>query len=65
MKNKDKYKLTNLRVSTLLKSSTTDYGMAKHWKIEIFEDGRKVDTKYCEGGGFSDLLAWLESEEEC
>lgn len=37
----------------------------RHWKIEIFKNGEHIETKYCEGGSITDLMAWLESEEEC
>ena len=65
LKNKDKYNLKDLKFKSI-RDKRQDFRLPlRHWKIEIFKDGEHIQTKYCEGGSITDLMAWLESEEEC
>lgn len=64
MKNKDRYNLKDLKFRAI-RDRRQDFRLPlRHWKIEIFKDGEHIETKYCEGGSITDLMAWLESEEE-
>lgn len=65
VKNKERYNLKDLKVK-VTRDKRHDFKLPlRHWKIEIFKNGEHIETKYCEGGSITDLMAWLESEEEC
>ncbi len=64
MKNKDRYNLKDLKVKSVFDKRHDFKLPLRHWKIEIFKNGEHIETKYCEGGSITDLMAWLESEEE-
>ena len=56
MKNKDKYKLTDL--------TKHDFEIPKkHWKIQVIKENSVVETINLKGGTMTDLLAWLESND--
>lgn len=63
MKNKDKYKLTNIvwQVSKNKKLSS-EFRLEFTTKIYLVEDGKKTELATIQGGSHSDLMAWLESE---
>lgn len=64
VKNKERYNLKDLKVK-VTRDKRHDFKLPlRHWKIEIFKNGEHIETKYCEGGSITDLMAWLESEEE-
>lgn len=63
MKNKDKYKLTDLKIKlTALPKRKFDIPK-KHWKIQVIKDNVTVETINLKGGTMTDLLAWLESND--
>lgn len=63
VKNKDRYNLKDLKFRAT-RDRRQDFKLPlRHWKIEIFKDGKHIETKYCEGGSITDLMAWLEDEE--
>lgn len=63
MKNKDKYKLTDLKIKlTELPKRKFDIPK-KHWKIQVIKDNATVETINLKGGTMTDLLAWLESND--
>ena len=64
MKNKDRYNLKDLKVKSVFDKRKDLKLPLRHWKIEIFKNGEHTQTKYCEGGSITDLMAWLESEGE-
>lgn len=65
MKNKDRYNLKDLKFRAI-RDRRQDFKLPlRHWKIEIFKDGEHIETKYCEGGSITDLMAWLESDDGC
>lgn len=61
MKNKDKYKLSELdwRVTRVVKQ---EYLVIYQTKIYLCKDAKKYHIATLEGGAHSDLLNWLESE---
>lgn len=63
MKNKDKYKLTDLKIKlTELPKRKFDIPK-KHWKIQVIKDNSVVETINLKGGTMTDLMAWLESND--
>lgn len=62
MKNKEKYKLTNLKFKTIVDKSNTYRLPVRHWQVLIYEDGVIVDHKNISGGGIADVMTWLERE---
>lgn len=63
LKNKNKYKLTDLKIK-LTELPKHDYEIPKkHWKIQVIKDSATVETINLKGGTMTDLLAWLE--ENC
>lgn len=61
MKNKCKYKLTDLKIS-LVKESKGFELPTRHWELRVIKDGITKEKITIEGGSLSDLMAWLESE---
>lgn len=62
MKNKDKYKLTDLKIKlTALPKRKFDIPK-KHWKIQVIKDNATVETINLKGGTMTDLMAWLEDD---
>lgn len=62
MKNKDKYKLTDLKIK-LTELPKHDYEVPKkHWKIQVIKDNVTVETINLKGGTMTDLMAWLEDD---
>lgn len=62
MKNKDKYKLTDLKIKlTALPKRKFDIPK-KHWKIQVIKDNVTVETINLKGGTMTDLMAWLEDD---
>ncbi len=64
MKNKDKYKLTNLKFKTENVKNESYRLPIRKWKVIIYENGVKVGYKTIDGGGISDIMAWLERDED-
>ncbi len=64
MKNKDKYKLTNLKFKTENVKNESYRLPVRKWKVIIYENGLRVDVKTIDGGGISDIMAWLERDED-
>ena len=63
VKNKDKYKLTDLKIKlTELPKRKFDIPR-KHWKNQVIKDNATVETINLKGGTMTDLLAWLESND--
>lgn len=62
MKNKDKYKLTDLKIK-LTELPKHDFDIPKkHWKIQVIKDNATVETINLKGGTMTDLMAWLEDD---
>lgn len=62
MKNKCKYKLTDLKF-TLVKEKTSGYIYPpRHWEMRVIKDGETKEKLIINGGSISDIMAWLESE---
>lgn len=65
MKNKDKYKLTDLKIK-LTELPKHDFEIPKkHWKIQVIKDSLAVETINLKGGTMTDLMSWLESDDRC
>ncbi len=64
MKNKDKYKLTNLKFKSENAKNNSYRLPVRKWKVIIYENGLRVDVKTIDGGGISDIMAWLERDED-
>ncbi len=62
MKNKDKYKLTNLKFKSENAKNESYRLPVRKWKVIIYENGLRVDVKTIDGGGISDIMAWLERD---
>ena len=62
MKNKCKYKLTDLKIS-LVKENNHNFALpVRHWEVRVIKDGNTKEKIIVNGGSLSDLMAWLESE---
>lgn len=65
MKNKDKYKLTELKFKVETYKNNTYRIPVRKWKVyEYDSQGKLINTIVINGGGISDIMAWLESENE-
>ncbi len=65
MKNKDKYKLTSLKFKVENMKNHEFRLPTKRWKVLIYDsDGKQIDLRFIDGGGISDVMAWLEREAD-
>ncbi len=62
MKNKDKYKLTDLKFQLTTTKNNEFRQPIRFWKIYVYKDDVAIESIKVKGGGLSDVMAWLESE---
>ena len=65
MRNKDKYKLTDLKFKVETYKNGTYRIPVRKWRVYVYGSNGEIEDKITiDGGSLPDIMAWLEREED-